>query len=115
MDNKEGFLWFHLEKSFLCGAYIPPNNTSPTITTKMDYLRKLNEMLLKYKDKRDILIMGDLNAGTGNETTILKTGNCGVKVNTSGRKLISICSRHSLEIANGQTPEDRLGNFTFQQ
>ena len=50
------------------------------------------------------------------EATTLETGNrcsCDVKVNTSGRKLLTIFSSHSLEIANGQTPGDRLGNFTF--
>ena len=75
MEDTEGFLWFRLGKSlfqfendiFLCGAYIPPNNTTPTITAKTDYFRKLNKMLIKYKDKGDILIMGDLNARTGNE------------------------------------------------
>ena len=78
--------------------------------------------------------MGDLNARTRNEdglheklgkqlshllpdieATILETGNrhsCDVKANTSGGTLLTICSNHSLEIANGQTPGDRLGNFT---
>ena len=77
--------------------------------------------------------MGDLNVRTGNkdslheklgkqlshllpdiEATTLETGNrcsCDVKVNKSGRKLSTIYSSHSLEIANGQTPAGRLGNF----
>ena len=75
VENAEGFLWFRLEKSlfqlqndiFLYGAYIPPNNTTPTITTKAGYFGKLNEMLIKYKIKWDILIMGDLNSKTGNK------------------------------------------------
>ena len=75
VENAEGFLWFRLEKSlfqlqndiFLYGAYIPPNNTTPTITTKAGYFGKLNEMLIKYKIKCDILIMGDLNSKTGNK------------------------------------------------
>ena len=75
VGNAEGFLWFRLEKSlfqlqndiFLYGAYIPPNNTTPTITTKAGYFGKLNEMLIKYKIKWDILIMGDLNSKTGNK------------------------------------------------
>ena len=53
------FLWFQLEKSlfqlendiFHCGAYIPPNNNTPAITTKTDYFGKLNDTLIKYKDK----------------------------------------------------------------
>ena len=75
VENAEGFLWFRLEKSlfqlqndiFLYGAYIPPNNTTPTITTKAGYFGKLNEMLVKYKIKWDILIMEDLNSKTGNK------------------------------------------------
>ena len=75
VENAEGFLWFCLEKSlfqlqndiFLYGAYIPPNNTTPTITTKAGYFGKLNEMLIKYKIKWDILIMRDLNSKTGNK------------------------------------------------
>ena len=75
VENAERFLWFRLEKSlfqlqndiFLYGAYIPPNNTTPTITTKAGYFGKLNEMLIKYKIKWDILIMGDLNSKTGNK------------------------------------------------
>ena len=55
VEDTEGFLRFRSEKSllqfendiFLCGAYIPPNNTTPTITTKTDYFRKPNEMLIK--------------------------------------------------------------------
>ena len=78
--------------------------------------------------------MGDLNTRTRNkdglhenlakqlshllsdiEATTSETGNrcsCDVKVNTSGRKLLTICSSHRLEIPNGQTPGDRLENFT---
>ena len=78
--------------------------------------------------------MGDLNARTGNEdglheklskqlshllpnieASTLETGNnssCDVKVNTSGRKLLILCSSHSLEITNGQTTGDRHGSFT---
>ena len=38
VEDTERFLWFRLENDiFLCGAYMPPNNTTPTITTKKDY------------------------------------------------------------------------------
>ena len=45
------------------------------------------------------------------EESALETDNmcsCDVKVNTSGRTLLTICSSHSHEIANGQTTEDRF-------
>ena len=78
---------------------------------KTDF-RKLKKLLIQYKDRKgDILIMGDLNARTRSqceklvkqvsqllpdtEITTLETGNrfsCDVKVNTSGRKLLTICS-----------------------
>ena len=123
VEDTEGYLWLRLQKSlfqfengiFLYGGYIPPNNTIPTITTKTEYFEKLNEMLLKSKDKGIILMMGDLNARTGNEdslhgklgkqlnhllpdieATTLETGNkcsCDVKVNASGRKLLTTCSK----------------------
>ena len=59
MEDTYGFLWFQLEKSlfqlendiFHCGAYIPPNNNTPANTTKTDYFGKLNDTLIKYKDK----------------------------------------------------------------
>ena len=93
-------------------------------------------MLTKYKNQGNILIMGDLNARTENEDglheklgkqlshllanierTTLKTDNrCSCDINTSGRKIVTICSSHGLEFANGQTPGDRYGNFAcFKQ
>ena len=92
-------------------------------------------MLTKFKNKGNILIIGDLNARTENEVglheklgklshllanigrTILETDNrCSCDIKTSERKMVTICSRHGLEIANGQTPWDRYGNFTcFKQ
>ena len=77
--------------------------------------------------------MGDLNSRTGtgnmyhennkyiaeiapenNKKTSLKGDRswCDDKTNTSGRKLLNICHNHNLNIANGQIPGDRLGNFT---
>ena len=82
MEDTEEFLWFRVEKSlfqlendiFFCDAFVLPNNITPTITTKNDYFGKLNEMLIKYKNKGDVLIMGDLNARTRNEDGLQKLG-----------------------------------------
>ena len=75
VEDLEGFFWFWIEKSlfqfendiFLCGAYILPMTPHLPLLRKTNYFGKLNEILIKYKDKGDILIMGDLNARTGNE------------------------------------------------
>ena len=49
-----------------------------------------------------------------NNKTSLKDdrSSCDDKTNTLGRKLLNICHNHNLNIANGQIPGDRLGNFT---
>ena len=49
--------------------YLPITPPLPLLK-KMDYFGKLNEMLIKYKDKGDILIIGDLNTRTENEDGI---------------------------------------------
>ena len=78
--------------------------------------------------------MGDLNARIGNKDntlnkklngdlghllpTTMELSNsqdrcsCDNSVNTAGRKLIKLCNNHSLRVANGQTPGDRVGNYT---
>ena len=118
----------------MCGAYIPPANTTANITSKTDYCGNLEESILKYKNKGNIIIMGDLNARIGNkDNTLNKKLNedlghllpttkelinsqdrcsCDNTVNTAGRKLIKLCNNHSLRVANGQTTGDRVGNYT---
>ena len=75
--------------------------------------------------------MGDLNARTGIEdhtlclnnhisqllpdTNAIQDGNrcsCDDKKNSYGRMLLKLCNNHNLKIANGQTPGDRIGNYT---
>ena len=78
VENSEGFLWirlqversfFNLENDiFLCGAYIPPKNATQNILSKTDYFCSLENSILKYKDKGNIVIMmGNLNTRTGVE------------------------------------------------
>ena len=52
---------------FLCGAYIPPKNTTKNILAKTDYFGNFEKAILKYKEKGNILILGDLNARTGSQ------------------------------------------------
>ena len=62
VKNTEGFLWFKLDKKifqtdndiFLCGAYIPPKNTTKNILTKNDYFSNFEKVILKYKEKGNI-------------------------------------------------------------
>ena len=141
-EDPEGFIWLRLEKSFfklqndvfLCEAYVPLSNTTKNIHSKTDYFGNLENSILKYREKGDILIMGDLNSRTGREGNMYHENNkyiteiapennnktslkgdrssCDDKTNTSSWKLLNICHNHNINIANGQIPGDRLGNFT---
>ena len=65
-ENTEGFLWFKLDKNFfqtdndifLCGAYIPPKNTTKNILAKTDYFGNFEKAILKYKEKGNINFRG---------------------------------------------------------
>ena len=72
VENTEGFLWFKLDKNFfqtdndifLCGAYIPPKNTTKNVLAKTDYFGNFEKAILRYKEKENILILRDLNVKT---------------------------------------------------
>ena len=141
MKTQEGFLWFKVDKNFfqtdndifLCGAYRPSKNTTKNILAKTDYFGNFEKAILKYKEKGNILILGDLNASTGShgksehnfdnhlqhllpEADKLPSDldRClyDDEINVSGRKLLKICNNHNLRIGNGQTSWDTLGNYT---
>ena len=46
-------------------------STTADIATKTDYLGNLEKSILKYKNKGNIIIMGDLNARIGNKDNTL--------------------------------------------
>ena len=107
---------------------------NPEHSFKTDYFGDLENSVVKYRGKRDNLIIGDLNSRTGSEGNIYHKNNeyiakiapesnkktslkgdkspCDDKTNTSGRKLLKISHNHNLNITNGKIPGDRLGNFT---
>ena len=97
------------------------------------YFSNFEKAILKYKEKGNKLIWGDLNARTGSQgesqhnfdnhlqhllpeadkqSSDLDRCSCDDKVNASGRTLLEICNNHNLRIGNGQTSVDRLGNYT---
>ena len=138
IKSSEGFVWLKLyanffdfeENVFLCGAYIPPENSKNEVSQKTDYFEALAVSVTKYSEQGNIMIMGDLNARTGRDsdqqteipvldsispqdyTQILDRSSCDTKVNKYGKKLKQLCKDHNLVVANGRTPGDLLGNFT---
>ena len=72
MEDTEESLWFRIEKSvFQLENNMFHHLAIPlAITTKTDYLGRLNEILIIHKDIGDVLFVGDLNARTGNEKSL---------------------------------------------
>ena len=56
--------------------------------------------------------MGHLLPTTKELTNSQNRCSCDITVNTTRRKLIKLCNNHSLSVANGQIPGDRVGNYT---
>ena len=50
---------------FLCG--VAPKNSIKNILAKTDYFGNFEKAVLKYKEKENILFLGDLNARTGSQ------------------------------------------------
>ena len=100
--------------------YLPA--IQPRTSIQKQNLGDLENSILKYREKGDILIMGDLNSRIGREANMYHENNnyiaeiacennktslkddrssCDDKTNTLGWKLQNICHNHNLNIANG--------------
>ena len=120
---------------FLCASYIPPQYSSRNVLLKTDYFQSLTDACLKFSGMGNIIITGDLNARIGrdlrdeippimgvdnlvpDEVLVSVDGgairsSCDYITNAYGKKVIEICQGFNMNIANGRTPGDRLGNFT---
>ena len=141
-ESAEGFIWvkldakfFNLNKDlFLCAIYIPPQYSENKYAKKTDYYDCLNKSIMKYSQKGNILLAGDLNSRVGsfqeeifhkinqvdelcpNEVeyseSMTQRLSCDNVINAYGKKLLKICKSFDLKIVNGNVPGDRLGSFT---
>ena len=128
--SSENFLWCKLEKSFfnfnedvyICSIYIPPENSSREKRLNKNHFIELSENINKIKSE-NIILVGDLNARTKLYDDVIesekgindhmpesllsniktKRSNQDKKGNRYGRKLIGLCLKHKLYIANGRT------------
>jgi hypothetical protein len=144
LENKNDcFVWLQLEKTFfnlekdtfICAAYIPPENSSIWMHRNEDPFQTLDEEVGKYQCKGNVAIMGDLNAYTGNaydfipEDHVDFTGmsedlyNIDYQVrkrvnmdlhrpNNYGKDLINLCIKAQMRILNGRTLGDLEGKLT---
>lgn len=73
-----------------------------TIAKKEEFFEKLGRALTNIGTNREIILLGDLNSHTGNQTNSKLVGPFGEdRINDNGRRLIEICEHNELRIANG--------------
>ena len=73
MKSSVGFVGLKLDSTFLvlrknlflCGAYIPPENSKNVVSQNTEYFEILGDAVSRYSEQGQILIMGDLNARIG--------------------------------------------------
>ena len=125
---------FHLTNDvYLAFSYLPPENSSFSQKSDNDILNAIEEDLLFFCNKGDIILMGDLNARTSTESEVIVNDtdkflpnyvnyeedlqllprmNQDETSNTRGKALIELCTATGLRILNGRKPGDSLGYFT---
>lgn len=129
-------IWLKMDKNFFGNEadifigvwYIPPNINE-------DWCEGMEELICKYKDKGEVILMGDMNAriGTCNECILydnndnvevpenyvhdemMKRVSSDIKVNSYGRKLLKMCTSLQMRVLNGRTLGDLNGGFTCWQ
>lgn len=141
-NNSSNILWCklnqhsfgHSKDIYLATVYLPPLQCQTK--TGEDVLSTLEQNILKYQEKGDIILLGDLNARTGvlndfiendfrdlnipddnyiTDTTWPKRNNSDTTVNKQGEAIIKLCIGHRLRILNGRTIGDFAGNLTGYQ
>ena len=126
--------YFNLKKDiYLCTAYIPPANSSYSRKLDIDLLDLIEKDIIIYKQKGDVLLLGDLNARTSNladficqdstrhlplfdfyktDNQIENRRNLDRVLDDRGKELIDICISNQMRIINGRTTGDIFGQYT---
>jgi len=139
---EHGSVWIQLHcpqnvrKSVFIGfVYLPPQgSTYYTQVNGMsfeEHMVKLQQDIMFFQDKGQVIIMGDMNARTGtlNEWDLLdphilrhydrydikERKSKDKKVNSMGRRIISICKQTKMYMLNGRAHSDPDGAFTYKQ
>lgn len=135
-------LWCVLDKNsfgleddiYLASVYLPPLQCQKKC--REDIMSILEQDIIKYKDKGEIMLLGDFNARTGIhddyikhdddgshitdeeyivDETCPKRNNSDLFPNKQGHNMLDICITHRLRILNGRTSGDLMGNYTCYQ
>ena len=129
-------IWLEVDKALftnlednliICGQYIPPINSKYYNQNSLEILN--NDINNFCDDTTPFLMVGDLNARTGNlpdnfdldtnfdnaelrPTEFIDRKNCDETITSQGKTLMNILIVKDLRILNGRTIGDSLGNFT---
>lgn len=137
------YIWLQLNKTFfnldkhiyLCMAYISPDNSTYSRKDDEDSLSPLEKDIAKFQKDGNIMILGDLNARTGNKSDHIRNdsdrylpinnlniynrdeqletrNNQDIQLNPRGQSLIDLCISSQIRIMNGRTLGDLSGRFT---
>jgi len=105
-------IWGH--SIVIIAAYGPTEDTNVTI--KDDFESKLASLLDNIGNRKEILLMGDLNARTGTEQEDNVIGKFGENVvNENGLRLIELCHRFDLRVMNGYFQHRDIHKYTWIQ
>jgi exonuclease III len=140
VSDREGCIWVKLDQHhfgiskpiYLCVLYIPPESS----LYADDDMLKLEEEIIKFKQKGSIIISGDMNSRTAKLADYIVNDdndylplpdmydidkhlhsrvNQDVIVNVHGRQLVQLCKSTGLRICNGRVMGDLLGRYTCYQ
>jgi hypothetical protein len=140
LESTESHLqWLKFDKTFfklnndvyVCVVYIPPIDSYKNVNDRDILWEKIEENILKYKIKGDIMIIGDFNSRTAklNETPEYNDALANLKecfqveplvnrnsrdnsINQFGKRLLDLCCHTNLNILNGRTIGDVNGQLT---
>jgi exonuclease III len=140
-----GHIWFRLDEGmrsiYVCAVYLPPQGSAyykqegGNLSAEI-HRKAITEGVIRYKEKGEVLIMGDLNARTASidergdahtwggahegQVGAATRQRVGPRVsldsgppNAAGKWMVHLCKEEGLLILNGRTPGDEPGALTF--
>ncbi|XP_050506239.1 craniofacial development protein 2-like [Diabrotica virgifera virgifera] len=85
-------------------------------TNKDEFFAKVNDEITKIGNRRELIVMGDLNSRVGRKVDNKVVGPYGeINQNDNGERLIEICENHQLKITNGFFKHRDVHKYTWTQ
>ena len=142
-DENSEYQWLKLDKFFLqlkkdiylCTLYLVPQSSPYLTKMEIHVLETIErDIIEKYNEKGDTILMGDFNARTGSEedliisddishvplsdnqyvidTAVGKISSHDSHIDTRGKELLDMCISNQLRILNGRTFGDSFGIYS---